>query len=98
MKKCKGFEPLDSNLLQTLQNRQHNPLKILGVVTTEVTLDSDTYAKTLATGSVYAFDVTAETIIKGVQKEFPGAKPENIQVGRSLLYNAMQNIGIASVK
>jgi len=90
-----GSEPLDSKLINAIQTRQNNPLKVLGVVTTDVTLTAETYAKIIANGNVYAFDVTPYLITQRVEREYPDAKPEKIQVARSLLYNAMQRAGIA---
>lgn len=88
-------EPLNPQILADVQTRKHNPARIIGVVTTDVVLDKTSFDKVSQDARVYAIDVLPYIAVEGVKREYPKVEVDKIQVGRSLLYNAMQQTGIA---
>ncbi len=62
---------------------------------TDVTLNSQNYAQVQADRRVYAVDVMQQILTDAIQKAHPNADVEHITIQGSLLYGAMERMGIA---
>jgi|GEM_PF-2135334 len=91
----KNIEPLDLEIISRIQTRSKNPLKIIGVVTTDVVLTRETYEKISTDSKIYVIDVMPQILTKEIKREHPNVQDEYINISRSLLYNFMQKEGIA---
>lgn len=70
-------------------------LRVLGVISTDVTLDQASYEKLQATSEVYAVDVMQHLLAEQFLKEHPDVLAEKLQIQWSILYPAMEETGIA---
>jgi hypothetical protein len=90
-----GSEPLDSAALARIQQGAREPWGVAGVIYTQVTLDRATYEKVRQDPSVYAVDVLQQVLITEIQRGHPGTPPEKIGLNPTMLYDAMERVGIA---
>jgi hypothetical protein len=86
-------EPLDTSKL----NPQHwkQSFRVIGVISTDVTLDAPTYKKISSDNKVFTIDVLPQIIINEVKQKYPNAQADRISVGGSLVYPAMEKVNLA---
>lgn len=89
-----GGEPIDTAALARLETGKHT-FTVIGVISTEVTLDSASFAKIQRDHRVFAVDVLPQVLINEVRRRHPGAKPGSIWAQDPLLYPAMEATGLA---
>ncbi len=92
-----GQVPFDQAALDSMQ--QHHPQnRVLGIVSTDVTLDAATYAKVRGSSLVFAVDMLQEVVLKAIQARHPGVPAAKINVRQSQLYWAMEDTKVAGMK
>lgn len=89
-----GGEPFDTTALARM-TEGHNPIRVVGVISTDVILDSATHAKVRDDSRVYAVDIMEQVLTDLVQQRYPGVPTNKIKAWSSLLYPAMERTGIA---
>jgi len=89
-----GGEPIDTAALARMQAGGHS-FTVVGVISTEVTLDRMTFAKIQRDGRVFAVDVLPEVLTAEVQRQHPGVAAASIWAQDPLLYPAMEATGLA---
>ncbi len=89
-----GQDPLDEETLSRLQSR-HPTNVVLGVISTEVVLDSAALSRVQNAPEVSAVDLLSEVITRQVQAQHRGTEASKIHVQGSQLYWFMEDTGIA---
>lgn len=90
----RGGNPFDTEGFAEF-TRGHKSLRVQGVISTDVTLDQTTYEKLQSEPRLYAIDVMQHTLRAQFLKEKPDVAPEKLQIQWSILYPAMEEVGIA---
>ncbi len=92
-----GQVPFDQAGLDDMQ-RNHPQDRVLGIVSTDVTLDAATYAKVQGSPQVFAVDVLQEVVLRAIQQRHPGVPAAKISVRQSQLYWSMEDTGLTVFK
>lgn len=90
-----GFDRVTKKILES------GPMagsRVLGVISSDLTLDLRTYQNIERSPDVFAVDALQEVVKEAIQKRNPGAAPEKIHVRGSQLYWGMEDSGIVSSK
>lgn len=87
-------DQLDSDALARLTTGSH-PVRVIGVVSTDVTLDQALYEKIKSAPQIYAIDVMQQVILDELQKQSPNLAPDKVQIQGSMLYANMETTGLA---
>jgi hypothetical protein len=88
-----GGDPLDTSKLNPQHWRQS--FRVIGVISTDVTLDAQTYKKVSSDNKVFTIDVLPQIIINEVKQKYPNVQADRISVGGSLVYPAMEKVNLA---
>ncbi len=70
-------------------------VQVVGVISTDVSLDKATYDKVRADSRVFAIDTLEQLLTNEVRRIHPDASIEQIVVQGSILYPALEDLGIA---
>lgn len=92
-----GQVPFEQASLDGMQ-KNHPQDRVLGIVSTDVTLDAATYAKVQGAPQVFAVDVLQEVVRKAIQGRHPDTPAAKISVRQSQLYWSMEDTGLAAFK
>jgi hypothetical protein len=84
-----GGDPLDASALDRFATGHHQ-IRTVGVVTTDVMLDAQTYAQVRKDPRVYVVDVMRQVLINAVHSAYPGAPNAKIDVVNPALYAALE--------
>ncbi len=90
-----GQVPFNQVTLDNMQQK-HPQDRVLGIVSTDVTLDAATYAKVRGSSSVFAVDVLQGVVLKAIQARHSGVPAAKINVRQSRLYWAMEDVGLVT--
>lgn len=88
-----GQPPFDQGAFDRM-NSKHLDDRMLGIVSTDVTLDAAAFEKVKGNPLVYAVDVLQHVITQQIQQQHHGVSANKIQVRPSQLYWTMENAGI----
>lgn len=89
-----GGQPID--LVGLVQfSTGHHPFRVIGVVSTDVTLDQTSYEQVKRTSEVYVIDVMQHILAEAVQQQHPGVRLNHTTFQGSRLYAAMEETQIA---
>lgn len=88
-----GGKPIDPQALTNITSGG-KALKVIGVVSTDTTLNAATYEKARHDPRVYAIDVLAQMLLDDIRHQRPRLRSEELQIRNSLLYGAMEETGI----
>lgn len=89
-----GGQPIDTvGLAQFSSGRR--PFRVIGVVSTDVTLDQSTYEQVKRNSTVYAIDVMQHVLTEAVQQNHPAIRLDLTTFQGSRLYSAMEETQIA---
>lgn len=89
-----GGQPIDPVGLAQFSTG-HHPFRVIGVVSTDVTIDQTAYEQVKQNPKVYAVDVMQHILTEAVQHQHPGIKLELTTFQGSRLYAAMEETRIA---
>lgn len=89
-----GGQPIDPVGLAQFSTG-HQPFRVIGVVSTDVTLDQTSYEQIKRTSEVYAIDVMQHILAEAVQPQHPGVRLNLTTFQGSRLYAAMEETQIA---
>ncbi len=92
-----GQVPFDQAGLDNMQ-RNHPQNRVLGIVSTDVTLDAATYARVQGAPQVFAVDVLQEVVLRAIQGRHSDTPAAKISVRQSQLYWSMEDTGLAAFK
>lgn len=87
-----GGDPIDPQILAAgIDDKQ-----MLGIVSTEVDLNADTYTHVIKDQRVIAIDVLKQVLIDLVQQKHPAAASDHIWVPQSMVYGVMEETGLVT--
>jgi hypothetical protein len=89
-----GGKPLDTDWLAQFHDSNGHG-SIIGVISTDTTLDTATYEKVRQAPHVFAIDVMQQILSEEIQHHHPFAWSDKIHTQNSTLYMAMERTGIA---